>query len=60
MEAVMDKFINPFKTAVLGKERKVIQIAGDNEAIIALCSDGTIWQLTGGLWYKTPDIPGGA
>jgi hypothetical protein len=39
------------------KERKVLQITGDTE-LWALCDDGNIYQLKGGLWYKVPKVPG--
>lgn len=43
------------------EERKVIQIFPIGGTIVALCNDGTIWQLTGGPltfnWEPMPAIP---
>ena len=41
--------------------RKVVQIQMAGSTVIALCEDGTIWQLKGGPvdfeWAQLPDIP---
>ena len=45
--------------------RKIVQIgldvAGESGcilgAVVALCDDGTMWELYKGKWGKLPDIP---
>jgi hypothetical protein len=45
--------------------RKVVQIAttkaGNSVYVVALCSDGTVWQqtLSGREWRQLPSIPDG-
>ncbi len=43
-------------------KRKIIQIAyGDTKDgflnVLALCNDGTLWELFKADWVKIPDIP---
>ena len=38
-------------------ERKVVQIAAADVAYMALCDDGTMWQLSGRDWDQLPPIP---
>jgi hypothetical protein len=37
--------------------RQVAQLCGSAEGLFALCNDGTIWQLLGGMWLPEPPIP---
>ena len=46
-------------TAREGK-RKIIQVATDSTAVIALCDDGSVWSLPedgDGKWKRLPSIP---
>jgi len=46
-------------TAREGK-RKIIQVATDPLAVIALCDDGSVWALPeagGAKWTRLPSIP---
>jgi len=43
--------------------RKITQIASDNDRLIALCGDGTMWmldlvELPKSEWEELPEIPG--
>ena len=44
------------------KTRAIVQIAGVEETIMALCDDGSVWLLeftqeVGRRWVRMPDIP---
>lgn len=36
--------------------RTITQLCG-SERLFALCNDGTVWQLLGGVWCPEPGIP---
>jgi hypothetical protein len=41
-------------------KRKIIQVATDSTAVIALCDDGSVWSLPedgDGKWKRLPSIP---
>jgi len=41
-------------------KRKIIQVATDPTAVIALCDDGSVWSLpeaVGAKWKRLPSIP---
>lgn len=37
--------------------RRITQLCGSTEGVFALCDDGTVWQLIGGVWAPEPAIP---
>ena len=37
--------------------RRITQLCGSGEGLFALCNDGTVWQLLGGVWLPEPGIP---
>ena len=37
--------------------RTITQLCGSAESLFALCNDGTVWQLIGGVWCPEPGIP---
>lgn len=37
--------------------RTITQLCGSAEGLFALCNDGTVWQLLGGVWCPEPGIP---
>lgn len=37
--------------------RRITQLCGSAEGIHALCNDGSVWQLIGGVWAPEPAIP---
>lgn len=37
--------------------RKIIQITGREDSMIALCDDGTLWELHKGAWRQLPGVP---
>lgn len=37
--------------------RAITQLCGGAERLFALCNDGSVWELLGGVWLPTPGIP---
>jgi len=37
--------------------RAITHLCGGAERLFALCNDGTVWELLGGVWLPTPGIP---
>ena len=50
----------PVRPAPVRREpRRIVQIAGDNESLMALCNDGTVWEYCPSMrdWLPLPGIP---
>ena len=37
--------------------RTIAQLCGSAEGLFAMCNDGTVWELLGGVWLPAPGIP---
>ena len=37
--------------------RRITQLVGSAEGVHALCDDGSVWHLIGGVWAPEPSIP---
>lgn len=55
----MDKLKSPnMPSTTSPTKRRVIQIAGSDNRLYALCDDYTVWEMNhSGMWCQHPEIP---
>jgi hypothetical protein len=56
-DGTIDAGIVSYQPAQYRQPRRITQLCGSAEGIHALCDDGSVWHLIGGVWCPEPGIP---